>query len=559
MIDKELTKRRLGVTPYDGRDPRVKDEYRRLDYVVVRCDQCGEEYGKDGRILYKWVVKARERDGGVDVCLKCRGPRRNALHNFENARAEFVKALAANDGEVPRRDDLPGSLVGAINRYHGKYCKFLDRCGFELTKRRASHASRLGVPSKPHGYWKDWKNVRAELMPICEELGFFPPDQYLLQNGHLSLRSALKYFGGAAAAAKKIGYAIESGYEADDGHFVLSYYEFAVDNLLHAHGVPHDTYPVILQGDRRRGDFKVGQTFIEVAGYDRRESSRRHRTYFERFEQKLRLYESLNIDIVVIYKHDFNDITCVLRRLDPLFNRYGGDTSDVDIENAIRPISWWSEWQNVANQLSEVVAHLGHFPTAKELEQCGKSSVAHYIMKFHGGFAAARRRFGASLRQEAPGYFAKWKNVENIFRPICDDLGYFPSAREIRERKYGLIDCSSSLYKYWGSLQNVASRLGYPTKRQFNVAMREQQGTPPRRKAENELPKRRIRCECECCHRAFLARRKRKFCSRECYARTRRSIEPRECPVCGRRFRPVAARVKTCSRKCGQQLRYRLG
>lgn len=453
MIDEALTESELGTKPYAGTDRRVKNRYRMLDYVVVRCDVCNAVYGKDGRVLLMWVLQRRKQNGGRDLCTSCWRDERNPLRHFDNAKAAFLILVRKNDGKVPPRSRLPYDLINAINSYYGGYAAFRDRCGLPSTM-------------KPRHWWKDWANLKAELLPICEELGIFPPDQYLLDIKATSLRSALKYFGGAKKIAKRLGFKLGTGYEADDGHFVFSYYEFAVDNLLFYHRVPHQPHPTICDGDKRRGDFRVGDTIIEVAGYARGTKTR-SRQYHKRLREKEALYASLGIPVIVVYKEDFDDIDVVVKKLEPLIRQYGDKTRQVDIENALRPVSWWADWDNVAKLLEEAIKELGHFPVARELEKTGRSCVVHYIMKLHGGLAQARRRMGARVNQEAPGFFAEWENVRKTFLPICEQLGYFPSPNQIRSRRFGTTDCVTVLYKYWGSIPAVAAKLGYPTQGQF--------------------------------------------------------------------------------------------
>ena len=504
MIDEVLTKKNLGVTPYAGEDSRVKNRYRTQDYVVIRCDVCGNVYGKQHGIKLCFILQKRKRDQGMDLCSDCWKTHNNPLRVFENAREKFLQIVADNEGVVPPRNDLPWNLVAAINTYFDGYGIFREKCG-------------LPKMQKPRGWWKKWENLERELRPLCEDLGFFPPDQYLLAVKASMARSALRHFGGAQKVAERLGYKLRSGYEADDGHFVFSYYEFAVDNVLFYHGVPHQTHPSIRARDKRRGDFKVGETFIEVAGFSRDKKRTHARAYHRKLEAKLALYADLNIPVIVIYKADFDNTDVVLRKLRPLIERYGRDGKKVDITNAIRPVSWWSDWANVRPLLEEVIRTIGHFPTAIELADVGKSSITHYVIKFHGGFSEARRKMGHEVRQESHGYFAKWGNVEAMFRPVCEFLGYFPSAQEIRDCKYGLIDCCSSLYKYWGSLSAVAKKLGFPTKRQFNQAERRKHGWQPSRKPESDLPSRQISRVCGHCGEVFRGRNKRQYCSRECY------------------------------------------
>jgi len=517
--------------------------YRQRDYVIVRCDRCGTVYGKGGRVIYFYVIKRRRESGGEDLCPQCRQIKRNPLRVFENAKAAFLRLVQKNNNVPPKRPDLPRILRFVIDELYGGYRAFKEQCGFSPVRKHS-------------GYWREWRNLEAELRPLCERLGFFPPGQYLLAIKASSLREAFKYFGGAEKIARRLGYKLRSGYEADDGHYVLSYYEFAVDNLLFYHGVPHETFPSIREGDKRRGDFRVGDTFIEVAGFTRDGRRRHTRQYHKNLNDKLAVYADLGIEVVVIFKEDFGDIGLVVDKLRPLIKEYGDAGKQVDINNAIRPASWWSKWGNVKPLLQEVIVEIGRFPRARELEDMGRSCVAHYIMKYHGGFAEAKRRMGVEVRQEAPGYFADWGNVEKMFLGVCERLGYFPSAGEIRECRYGLIDCVSSLYKYWGSLTAVAAELGFPTKREYDKAQRRKSGWKPQRKPERELPSRQFQKECGTCGKEFRGRKHSLFCSRKCYQVSCRTREERICPVCGQRFEPSGQKVTTCSRSCGQKNRH---
>lgn len=455
MIDYELTSKRLGVECRFA-DTAIKGEYHSHDHVIVRCDFCDAIFGKPKGTMYFYVAKRRGDFDGKDVCLSCQSDRKNPLRDFSYAKRLFIQIVNENDQQVPARQQLPNNLIGAINRHHGGYRSFVERCGYEHD-------------TKPHRYWNEWTNLESELKPICEEFGHVPSVTYLAEI-NASLPGAISFHGGVAKVAKQMGFPIQTGYWADDGHFVLSYYEFVVDNILYSSGVPHSTHPEIVPFDRRRGDFLVGNVFIEVAGYERLTASVRHRVYHDSLREKISLYKEHDLRVVVIYKEDFADVSFVIEKLQDLVDQFGvSSPSDLDIENAIRPVTWWANWENVQSRLQPIIVKLGHFPTARELENAGESSLAHYIMALHGGFSEARRLCGAPVRQQAPGYFADWSKVEAMFLPVCEELGYFPSAKQIRKGVYGVTDCCTSLYKHWGSLKAVARKLGFPTKREFNL------------------------------------------------------------------------------------------
>jgi hypothetical protein len=405
---------------------------------------------------YEWKYWIKYRNNGEGTCSVCRENNKYPLRKFKNAKNFLDKIVKKNKGIIPKRDDLPQNLRNAINRYHGKYEIFLVACGYPLRKKNT-------------GYWKDWENIEKILIPICEEFGCFPPVTFLNEINKSITSSLYSYHGGLIKTAKKLGYPRCIGYKADDGHFVYSYYEFIIDNILSSYKIPHTTHPKIILNDRRRGDFKVQNIYIEVAGYERNRKSKRHITYHKRLKEKLSLYEKHKIEIIIIYKEDFNNIKNIIKKLSPLIIKFGHSNKKIDIENAIRPVSWWSKWENIEKLLKDIIDDLGYFPTARELEQTSNSSISHYIMKYHGGFTEVKKKLGIKIKNEKKGFFSQWENVEKTFLPICKKLGYFPTANQIRNNIDGVLDCVTGLYKYWGSISSVAKKMGYPTKSQFNA------------------------------------------------------------------------------------------
>ena len=107
----------------------------------------------------------------------------------------------------------------------------------------------------------------------------------------------------------------------------------------------------------------------------------------------------------------------------------------------------------------------GIFPNARKAEKLGFSTVYHYATKYYGGISNVKKRLGFTVNKMGRHH---WKNPENVkkhFLPVCQKLGYFPTAQMIRNREYGMIDCVTALYEVYGSLKNVAKLLGYSLKK----------------------------------------------------------------------------------------------
>ena len=101
MIDELETRRLLGVSPQTANCSQAKYRYRTLDYVVVRCDVCQSVYGKDGRVLFAWVLKRRRDNDGKDICHKCWWDQRNPFRSFDYAKKAFSR-IVNDSGEIGR-------------------------------------------------------------------------------------------------------------------------------------------------------------------------------------------------------------------------------------------------------------------------------------------------------------------------------------------------------------------------------------------------------------------------------------------------------------------------
>ncbi len=75
---------------------------------------------------------------------------------------------------------------------------------------------------------------------------------------------------------------------------------------------------------------------------------------------------------------------------------------------------YWQDWKNVQIELKEVIGKLGHFPTAVELSQLKKHSLAIALHKYHKGIFAVRARMGYKESQRAHGTLSTMQDGELI-------------------------------------------------------------------------------------------------------------------------------------------------
>ncbi len=101
---------------------------------------------------------------------------------------------------------------------------------------------------------------------------------------------------------------------AKDGHLCLSLGEKTIDDFLYAHGIHHEKEPRYPEGNFR-GDFKVGETFIEYFGLAGNPE------YDTRVKEKMRICKKHNITLVAIYPQDLVS----REKLESKLAQFGGD------------------------------------------------------------------------------------------------------------------------------------------------------------------------------------------------------------------------------------------
>jgi len=70
-----------------------------------------------------------------------------------------------------------------------------------------------------------------------------------------------------------------------------------------------------------------------------------------------------------------------------------------------KPRGYWRDWKNVERELKQAMRELGHFPTYRELQKMGKSSLCYIMTNHHGGLIEVRRRLGEETgKRKIKGY-----------------------------------------------------------------------------------------------------------------------------------------------------------
>lgn len=117
-----------------------------------------------------------------------------------------------------------------------------------------------------------------------------------------------------------------------------------------------------------------------------------------------------------------------------------------------RPPGYWTK-EIVMGELKEICAKLGHFPSHLDLLSLKRSALSLHIPRFGGAYKLAMF-FGCKPVKKPKGYWTEETIAEDL-KPLTDELGRFPTRRELRRAgKADLIRLITKL-NAWGKLRGT--------------------------------------------------------------------------------------------------------
>jgi hypothetical protein len=120
---------------------------------------------------------------------------------------------------------------------------------------------------------------------------------------------------------------------------------------------------------------------------------------------------------------------------------------------------YWDNWEIVSAELIQIANQLGHFPTQKELSSLGRNDISIAISKKHGGLLLARKRLGFSEKKEKPSGY--WEDWNNFEREMGPVVERLGRLPNKRESKeLGITSGYCAIYDYYGGATKVRKRLG---------------------------------------------------------------------------------------------------
>ncbi len=102
-----------------------------------------------------------------------------------------------------------------------------------------------------------------------------------------------------------------------------------------------------------------------------------------------------------------------------------------------KPNGYWKDRERVKERLGPLIGSLGKFPTQTEIIEYD-SALMKGIQNHHGGVRGVKRWYGLESAARPHGYWTK-ETIRNELENIVEELGMFPTVKEIREIDGGLM------------------------------------------------------------------------------------------------------------------------
>lgn len=288
----------------------------------------------------------------------------------------------------------------------------------------------------PNGYWHKRNNVIAALKPLIEKLGRFPTSTEIKAFDHRILRGIQRHHGGVERFRDSCGFGPlrkQRGYWCELKNAIRR-----VEELEQQLG----RFPSLLDVRRYEvGLFNAinkhygGMTAFLVLIGRAEELPERPRGYWRSRkvieEEYLRLKQKLGR---VPTQKDLREAG--LHGLETaIVEEYGGLRAlreVLGLKSPVKPDGFWKSLDNVIQRVREIQREIGYFPSHKDLQELGESSLAVAIGRYHGGFFSLREAMGEDstlsrlegrVKLTLDKLLAGHTFVDNVRKALHEDYG----------------------------------------------------------------------------------------------------------------------------------------
>lgn len=269
----------------------------------------------------------------------------------------------------------------------------------------------LALDKRSREYWDDWENVKKEMGWIVDDLGRFPKAEEVKDTNRPLYNGIKKLPGGLRKVKSKMGFTKKR----------KKFTRFRDWNVARSR-----LNKILLD----RGELPTGKEL-------KKSSSRENK----------RLYNAIN--------RYHGGMKTALER----FESEREEIKRATLEEGRKPQGYWANFKNVRNELDKETEEFGHFPTTLELEAKNRRDIIDACYTYHGGYNTVKQRMGEETHRKEGTFWDKWKNFKKEMHTVIDDLGHFPTQRDLRTLKRG--DLATAAQKRHGGLGVVRERMGY--------------------------------------------------------------------------------------------------
>ena len=329
-----------------------------------------------------------------------------------------LKPIIKELGHFPTQKELnklgETDLQGIIPR-KGGYNYFREKMNYDLLK-------------KPSGHWTE-ETIIKELEQIIDELGHFPTNKELNENGRGDISVAISRNGSTIYFREKMGYKLNvkpSGYWNEET--IIKELEQIIKEI--GHFPTHKELIKIRKGDldaaiQNNGGFNY---FKEKMGY---EVTKKTNDYWNEKNTTKEL-EKLIEEIGHFPTHKK---LIEIEKSSLMFGiqNNGGVNyfkEKMGYEITKKSPGYWNE-KNIIEELNKIIKEIDHFPTQEELNESGKNSLVNGITK-HGGIIYFRELMEYELERKPLNYWTEETIIKEL-EEVIKELDHFPTQEELTE------------------------------------------------------------------------------------------------------------------------------
>ncbi|MGG1630326.1 hypothetical protein [Rossellomorea sp. NRS-1567] len=377
-----------------------------------------------------------------------------------------LKPICELLGEFPSykylRENKRNDILNAIDRHHSKET-VMKELGFTYN------------PKETRGFWKDINNIKKEVLPICEELGFFPNTTELISRGRNDIVNALQKHHSSQTVAEKTGYKYEVRKER-------GYWE-DFDNLK------KELLPIC----EEIGHFPSHE---ELVSRGRSDILNVFQKYHDKYETALRLGYEINFKEKKGY---WLEVSNIVKEAYNIFERHGelpptDELNELGYESFIYAVSEvyggmkklrkdldmglseerYPLYRNEDKLLSEIKTIVeengGFLPTRTYFERIGRTELTVAIRNYHGGMKEFAEKFGFKYEtfHSKNEHLKDEENIKKEFQLLINGLGYFPTSQELI-----VMDKRHLVYyvkNYHGGFKKFSQTMGYHLSKRYILA-----------------------------------------------------------------------------------------